>query len=230
MEFYEMTVTLLLQEDIPFTETNEKIGRLISAAMHLDAELAEKHRQTGYKFYSFNNLYPIESDKRYKAGRAYIFTLRSLDRTFINKLKLLLNKVNSSEFKIVSTAVKMQKMRFIEKMTTVTPAIITVDNRNWVGGDDVLILINRLHANLEKKYRDFYGEELNTIQNFIQKIEILNQKPVVHKYKAIKMFGNKLRITVNDDEMSQKLAFVGLACGIGEKNSSAGMGFCMEGR
>ncbi|MEA4847442.1 MAG: CRISPR-associated endoribonuclease Cas6 [Clostridiaceae bacterium] len=230
MEFYEMTVTLLLHENLLFTESNEKIGNLISAAMHLDAGMAEKHRQKGYKFYTFNNLYPIEADKRYKAGRAYVFTLRSLDWTFINKLKLLLNKVNSSEFKILSAAVKTQKMRFIEKMTTLTPAVITVDNRNWVGGDDVLLLINRLHANLEKKYRNFYGEELDTIQNFIQRIELLNQKPVVHKYKDTKMFGNKLRITVNDDEMSQKLAFVGLACGIGEKNSSAGMGFCMEGR
>lgn len=230
MEFYELTVTTLLQEDIFYTESNEKIGNLISAAMHLDAELALRHSQRGYKFYIFNNLYPIETDKRYKAGRAYIFKLRSLDFNFINKIKSLLIKVNNKDFIVLSVAVKMQKMHFIEKLITLTPAVITVDNRNWIDRDDILLLINRLHGNLEKKYKSFYGKEIDTIQNFIQKIEILNHKPVVNKYKNTKLFGNKLSISVNEDEFSQKLAFVGLGCGIGEKNSSLGMGFCMEGR
>ena len=42
----------------------------------------------------------------------------------------------------------------------------------------------------------------------------------------IRFFGNKLRIVPNEDELSQKLAFTALACGLGEKNSYGG-GFCL---
>ena len=228
--YYELTVTTLLQNDIGFTESGEKIANLISAAMHLDNELAAKHVQRGYKHYVFNNLYPIEADKVYKAGRAYIFKLRSPDAGFINKLKGLLYHVDSTEFEIMAVAVKSKKISFIEKITTITPVVITVDDKNWVSGDDVMLLMNRLHANLEKKYKAFYNEEPEAVQNFAHRMEILNKKPIAHKYKNIKMIGNKLCIWVNDDEASQKLAFTAMVCGLGEKNSSAGMGFCIEGR
>jgi len=42
----------------------------------------------------------------------------------------------------------------------------------------------------------------------------------------VRFFGNKFRIVPNEDEVSQKLAFVALACGLGEKNSFGG-GFCL---
>ena len=48
------------------------------------------------------------------------------------------------------------------------------------------------------------------------------------KVTEVRFFGNKFRIVPNEDEVSQKLAFVALACGLGEKNSFGG-GFCIGG-
>lgn len=226
MEFYELTITTLLQENTFFTESNEKIGNLISAAMRLDAELALRHKENSYKLYSFGGLYPVEKDKQYKAGRVYIFKLRSLERAFILKIKQLLPEVKNSSFKILAAEMKTCKQRYISELYTITPAVSTVDNRNWVVGDDFLLLQERIQMNLEKKYKAFFHEELQPIQSFIQLIEIVNSKPIRIKYKNTSLVGNKVRIQIQGDAISQKLAFTALACGLLEKNSSIGCGFC----
>jgi CRISPR-associated endoribonuclease Cas6 len=67
-------------------------------------------------------------------------------------------------------------------------------------------------------------------QNFIQLIELKNRVPqnitITKDGKKIRFFGNKLRIIPNEDNVSQKLAFTALGCGLGEKNSYCG-GFCI---
>ena len=90
---------------------------------------------------------------------------------------------------------------------------------------------------LEKKYQDFYGESISSEQSFIQLLEIKNRVPQTiqttkrdkksGKVSSFRFFGNKFRIEPNEDEISQKLAFVALACGLGEKNSFGG-GFCLS--
>ena len=45
------------------------------------------------------------------------------------------------------------------------------------------------------------------------------------KEKIVRLIGNKLKIIPNKDETSQKLAFLSLAVGLGEK-SGLGGGFC----
>jgi len=46
------------------------------------------------------------------------------------------------------------------------------------------------------------------------------------QYKKIKLFGNKFKIIPKADEISQKLAFIALGAGLGEKGSFGG-GFCI---
>ena len=229
MQYFEMTVTLYLLSDIHFIAANEAIGKLISAAMFLDKELADKHARKEYKFYCFNSLYPTEKDKIYRRGRMYVFKLRSLEKEFMLKLRKLIKQTGCENIRVVSCDFKNKMARYISELRCVTPVIVTVDDRPWLREDDLVLLSERLQANLEKKYRDFYGEEVMPDQRFIQKIQVLNQKPFALDYKGISLLGNKFRIWVNDDESSQKLSLIALACGIGEKNSSLGAGFC-EGR
>jgi len=89
-----------------------------------------------------------------------------------------------------------------------------------------MLLQQRLQANLEKKYKGYYKNKLVPEQSFIQMIQVQNSKPISYSYKNIKLLGNKFRIIVNEDSVSQKLAFIAEATGLGEKSSSAGMGFC----
>ena len=85
----------------------------------------------------------------------------------------------------------------------------------------------------EKFY--FYNEDLDICENFIEKIELKNQKPqsiyfktkINQREKLIRLIGNKFKIIPNKDSLSQKLAFLSLAVGLGEK-SSLGGGFCLS--
>ena len=202
--------------------------------------LKELHSKEGFKHYNFDNLYPIEKEKIYKKGNSYQFRLRSLDEKFIDALsKTLRQNINNSNFLVVETHKKIIKQFFISELYSVTPVIVTVDKGLYWSIDrdgDILKLQKQLHDNLEKKYQEFYGESIKGIQNFIQLLEIKNKYPQsiymqktdnkTKKVTEVRFFGNKFRIVPNEDEVSQKLAFVALACGLGEKNSFGG-GFCI---
>ena len=226
MEYVQLTVTAFLLQDIHFSQANEIISDTINKAMLMDDELAARHKEKGYKYYVFNSLYPLEPDKIYKKGRVYVFNIRSLDSIFINSLRLLLPQVEDVRIKIISCSGKRIRQRHIAELYTMTPVIVTIDGKPWTEKGDLLLLHQRLQANLEKKYKDFYHTTLTPVNNLIQRIQILNKKPIACSYKGIKLLGSKFKIWLNDDEISQKLGFIAVACGLGEKNSSIGAGFC----
>lgn len=196
--------------------------------------LKELHDQTGFKHYSFGNFYPIEKEQVYKKGNSYQFTLRSLDEKFIDALsKTLRQNIDHPDFLVVETHKKIIKQFFVSELYSATPVIVSVGNGLYWSIDrdgDILKLQKQLNYNLEKKYLSFYKEPIKGVQNFIQLLEIKNKYPqsiyMKKGIKEIRFFGNKFRIVPNEDEVSQKLAFVALACGLGEKNSFGG-GFCL---
>ena len=104
-----------------------------------------------------------------------------------------------------------------------------------MGKLDEILKGENIFPNLLKKYESFYNEKLNIDHNFIQFLEIKNHKPQIifftknynNQIKRIKLFGNKFRIIPNEDELSQKLAFMSLSCGLGEKQSY-GAGLCLS--
>ena len=226
LQYYELMLTIYLQQNTPFDEVNEKIARVVNKAMLPDEALAARHKENEVKHYVFDSLYPLEQDKVYKAGRIYVFHIRGLDKVFIEKMKKLLPKTENSYIKVLGIEIKRYNQRHIAELYTITPVLVTVDNAHWVPGNNLTLLQQRLQANLEKKYKTFYGESLNADESFIQRIEVLNRRPMAYRYKNIKMLGNKFKIKVNEDEISQKLAFIAVACGLGEKGSALGMGFC----
>lgn len=226
MFYYELTVTTYLLNNCSFNQVNEKIARVVNKTMQLDIELEIKHKENNFKHYVFDSLYPLEKDKLYKEGRIYVFHIRSLDKVFIEKMKRLLPKTNNTYMKILATEVKTYQRKHIAELYTVTPVMVTLENAHWVPGNDIMLLQKRLQANLEKKYKSFYDETLKLKDSFIQRIEVLNKMPIAYRYKNIKMMGNKFKIAVNEDEASQKLAFIATACGLGEKGSALGLGFC----
>ena len=230
MEYYELTFTVSPIKDIPFEDCSIKIGEIINKSMLQDGALKKFHKDTGYKFYVYSNFYPIEKDKIYRQGRIYVLKFRTLDLEFAQKIKQFLSKTKNDLFSILAVQLETFEKKYISNLYSVTPVVVTLQSsRNWVKEDDIFILQQKLQANLEKKYNDFFNEKLQPTQNFIQRIEIKNIKPMVTKYKNTKIFGNKFKIYVNEDEVSQKLAFIAMATGLGEKGSSMGLGFCMGG-
>ena len=195
------------------------------------------------KNYCFGNFYPTESDKIYKKNNVYEFVIRSIDEEFIDELeKAIIENMNNS-FLIVLSAVKKEiDQFFIRELYSATPVIVS-QKKDDTGrqlywsldyNGDMEILQNQLQKNLEKKLKLFYPDDMDISNNFIDEIEIKNLKPQSIYFKTIKnqkeklvrLIGNKFKIVPKKDDLSQKLAFLSLGVGLGEKSSFGG-GFCL---
>ena len=236
MKYFELTCTAYLKKSIDFKESFEKLAKYISFSMAQNDNLKTLHEKRGFKHYSFAGLLPVETEKIYKQGSHYRFAVRSLDESLIDILADELRKnINNPDLQVLETVKKSHRQRFIREIYTVTPTIVTTEkNLFWTmeKDGDILRLQRQLHDNLEKKYQSFYGEKLQSMQNFIQLLEIKNQKPqtirITKEGKLVRFFGNKFKIIPHEDEVSQKLAFVAMGAGLGEKNAFGG-GFCVSG-
>lgn len=229
MEYFELICTAYMKKEMAFERSFEQISKYISFSM-AQSDLADFHKKDGYKYYVFGGFLPIEKEKIYKTGNTYKFTLRSLDEHFIDTLaKTLRANINNSDFLVVQTTKKTIKQFFISELYSATPVIVTTENgKFWTMQENgnIIQLQKQLHDNLEKKYNSFFKEKLQVMQNFIQLLEIKNKVPqnirITKDGHQIIFFGNKFKIIPNEDEISQKLAFTALACGLGEKNSYGG--------
>ena len=235
MKYFELKCKAYLKKDIDFKNSFETIGRFISFSIMRDEKTKELHQKKGYKYYTFGSFLPIEKDGIYKKDNIYEFNIHTPSEILAFSLeKTLRENINNPNLQILQVFTKEIKQYFITELYTATPTIVTVENGKFywsISKDgDILKLQRLLHENLEKKYKSFYKEELKIEQNFIQLIEIKNHKPQtiqIHKNnKIVKFYGNKFRLVPHEDKVSQKLAFMALSCGLGEKNSFGG-GFCV---
>ena len=113
--------------------------------------------------------------------------------------------------------------RKIQKLITLTPTIITTEKGDYLIGDDLNFIRQRMIANIQKKYNQIYSKKIDI--DFIKEIKQTNNKPIKIPYKNIYLLGNKFEITVKDDPISQNLAYLALSIGLLEKNAE-GFGFC----
>ena len=230
MKYFELTCTAYLKKDISFKESFEIIGKYISYSMFQSQILEELHKEKGFKYYNFGSFFPTEKEKIYKQDNSYKFIIRSLDEIFIDTLSNTLRQnINNPFFQVISIQKRVIKQFFINELYSIAPVIVTTENNLfWTmqKDGDILKLQKQLHDNLEKKYQSFFKEPIKAEQNFIQLLEIKNKVPqnieITKNGKRVRLFGNKFRIIPNEDKISQKLAFVALSCGLGEKNSFGG--------
>ncbi|MBE0069909.1 CRISPR-associated endoribonuclease Cas6 [Thermoanaerobacterium thermosaccharolyticum] len=226
MEYYELVVSFVLDQELPFLKSYEFMSNIISRSFLYDERLKKMHKENAYKFYTFCGLYPIENDKIYKKEKTYKVNIRSLSQEFILVLPELLKKSNNS-IKILSTEVKQYSYKPISRLITVSPAVATIaKNRYWTKEDGLLFLRERIYVNAIKKYKSYFKEMEEPDDNFIEFIQQTNFKPIKVAYKNTSLLGNKMIIGVKSDEISQKLAFTILGAGLLEKNS-IGMGYCI---
>jgi len=113
-------------------------------------------------------------------------------------------------------------------MLTLNPVFIVMKSGkfwSFFESGDLLVVMNALQDNLLRKYEMIYNEKLNPSNNFMEYLQIKNDKPQTFFYKGAKFFGFKFFIVPRSDEVSQKLAFMAIGSGLGHKNSSVGGGF-----
>ena len=226
MKYLELVVTTMLKRDIFFADGGYIIGKNINKSMLSDEKLKKIHLKKTYKNYVFNNFYPLEKDKVYKEDKLYIFKIRGLDCDFMRKLHNCLQKLKSKDFNIVSVAENEINQKYIKELYTITPMIITINDKPWLQDNDLNLFKDRLEANLEKKYKNLYNEDINLKGRFIRSIKFRNRLPMYFNYKSIRLLGNKVSIEIQDNKEAQNAAFTAMGAGLGEKNSSIGAGFC----
>lgn len=235
MKIIELKCTVYLKKDISFDESFEIMSKYISYSMCQDEKLEKLHNDfKSFKNYCFGGFYPIEQDKVYKKGQTYTFGIRTIDDDFINRITPQLTQNTKNEnFIIVDISKRVIQEHFVTELYSATPVIVTMPNKRfWMKEDDIMLLQNQLQQNLLNKFKAFYDEELNPTQNFIQLLELKNNRAQTIKLtnkncKSYRLFGNKFRIIPNEDESSQKLAFLALGVGLGEKSGYGG-GFCIS--
>jgi len=223
MQFYELICILSLEQDLKHTEAYEYLSRLISGAMLLDGELKEFHESKQMKPLNFCNLYPVEMDRVYRKGRLYRFNIRSFNPELIIKLKYLMIKAHKD--KILMNEIKQRHYKVISEITTLTPACATVGERSWVKEDGLPILMSRIVSNTARKCKMVFGEFEEREEEFFECIEVISNQGTKIPYKQGSFLGYKLKLLIKPDELSQKLAFTIMGCGILEKNT-IGLGFC----
>ncbi len=228
MTYYEIIVTTRVKKDMKYDEANQIIGGFINRSFYFDEKLASIHEKTGFKYYIFSTLTPIEKEKTYHKNRLYTFRIRGLEEELITTLKSCLEKTGNPYLEMLTGETKKVIIRKINRLKTVNPVVVTLDGGPaFTHENNINHIIKRIQSNLEKKYNSFYNTELRSDNLFITGFKILNQKPIAMKYKDIKLLGNKFEFFISEDEISQKLANMALATGIGEKNTSLGAGFCV---
>lgn len=226
---FELRITVFVKQTTHHLKIQEHIGNWISRAQLIDPYFKQAHHDQAYKFYVFSSLYPIEKDGVYQRGRAYILTIRSSLENTLSRINACMRSCREDDyFQLVSVEQRGRRLRHITEMITITPAIVTIDHRPWVKEMDIELLVKQLHANAEKKFKHLYPDQtMEPFQPFIQGIRVENRKPIGTSYKGRKLLGNKLRLFINEDDYSQKLANVVLGSGLAEKGSSLGAGFCL---
>lgn len=230
MQYYRLKIDIDVRTSLHFQKSLEPLSKLIYTAI-MNSPLQKLHLQKGgFKHYVFSNLVKTSQDKIYPEGKNFFFFRTPKKELAFNVAKKLIG-YEDKIFKVLGVGMKEANIKHINSFITINPAVMTFTKngkrRNWTiyEDGDISFLMDALHNNLVKKYEDLYDKKLETKENFIELLEIKNQKPLAMKYKNGKIFGNKFYIVPKGDKASQKLAALALAEGLGEKNT-LGFGFC----
>lgn len=224
MQAIQIRVKILVKEDTHQSEIQSKLCGLIDYSFSKDEELLKMHNTNKYKFYCFDYPYPIEKDQIYKEKKIYTLTIRTLDLNLAKFFSNSLLNVQTYFIKALSSEIKIIQQRPIEKIYSLTPAIIKNENGYWRDNMSIDEYERRLKENLIKKYNKITGEKIDEDFELFNKIEIKNRKPIPVKYKNIKLLGDKVNLYISDDNNAQNLAYMALGAGIMEMNSR-GCGF-----
>ncbi|MCM3294104.1 CRISPR-associated protein Cas6 [Paenibacillus sp. MER 180] len=228
--YFELKATVMLKQSGHYLEWPERISAWIGRASLHDPVLKHSHYETAYKHYVYGAPYPREADGIYKKGKVYVIEIRSSIEQTLRRISaaLQIESGDDSLELLAVSSVNSKRLTHITELTTVTPAIVTIDNKPWVPGGDIELLLKQVHSNAEKKANSLFPDEpIRLDYYFAEGIQLLNGKPIAYCYKGRKLLGNKFRLLIREDAWSQRLAHVVLGSGAAEKGSILGAGFCL---
>ena len=151
-------------------------------------------------------------------------TIRTVDKRMADFFTHICPNTYTREIKGLTAEMRVLPRKTIEFIYTLTPVIIKAEQGYWKSCMEQDDYEERIKVNLYKKWRQLCGKNSMDNHKFYTSFEFLNRNPVPMKYKNIKLLGDKLRLSIAEDELSQELAYFSLGVGLGEMNSR-GAGF-----
>ncbi|NMB07018.1 MAG: CRISPR-associated endoribonuclease Cas6, partial [Tissierellia bacterium] len=94
----------------------------------------------------------------------------------------------------------------------------------WKGNINFSTYEKRLIDNSIKKAKAILGEDFSEDFLLYNYIKVLNNKPILSRFKNISLLGDKIELNIADNERAQQIAYILLGTGILE-NNSRGYGF-----
>lgn len=224
IQVYQIDCKVYLLKNIDYTKILYEISSFIDNGLCKDIEMLEFHRGKDFKNYVHSGFKEIEKDKIYKEGKIYSFSIRCINEKLMDYFYKTLKDISTETMKGLVTTVKLIPKVFIEKLYTLTPAIIKFNEGFWKGKIDFINYEKRLIVNSIKKAKIALGEDFNEDFVLYNRIEILNNKPILSKFKKISLLGDKIELIIADNERAQQIAYILLGTGICE-NNTRGFGY-----
>lgn len=224
MQVYEIFTKVYLKENISADEAQLAVCKLIDSSLAKDEKMLKFHELNDYKLYNFDSLYPVDKSKIYCKDKIYSFRIRTISRELAKYFQMNLTSTATKDMIALKSETKNIKKKHITKLYSLSPVVITTDDGYWKGNMSFTDYESRLKINLIKKYRKYTKEDVNEDFDFYTSISVLNKKPIAVKVKDVHYLGDKLSLDIADDAESQKIAYMALGTGIGEKGSR-GNGF-----
>lgn len=224
MDVIQIRLKTELKEDINHKDVQEIICKFFDTNLIKSISMEKFHYENKYKFYCFDGLYPVEKDKIYKKGKNYSITVRTLSLKLGEFFANQLINSNNKFLKVLSSQIKIIPQKHIEKIYSVTPAILKSDKGYWrenLSADDYE---RRIKENLIKKYNQLTNTKMDEDFQFITAMTFDNKKPISMNYKDIKLLGDKITLHISENKNAQILAYLCLGSGLLEMNSR-GAGF-----
>ena len=227
MKLYKLNIKVNLKSKIFYQSANGVINKTISTSL-IRAGYKDIYENKKIKCFVVSNFFNPK-DKYYQVGNNnfLLYTPKlEIAKAISNSIFMYEDKI----LKVNKINTKQIDIKFIQKLTSKNPVIISLKEKNktWTidKSGDIIFFQEALVDNLVHKYEIFYNEKLK-LQN--SPIAFLKIYPIVEKIllnsKKATLYGHKIEVGFNEDEISQKLAFLALSCGLGTRNSFGG-GFC----
>ena len=224
MKVFEIKLKVYLLQDIMFENIQSEISSFIDGALGKNAELKKFHERNEFKNYCFDGLYPIEKNKVYSSDNIYTITLRTINKDladfFVNKL---VNEYRKT-IKGLTCEIRIIPKKIIEKIYSITPAIMKDKNGYWKGNLSLQEYEKRIIENLIKKYNYFMNSKINENFQLYDSISFKNKRPIPSNYKNVTLLGDKISLNISQEALAQEIAYMSLGTGVLEMNAR-GYGF-----
>lgn len=224
MEVYQIRMKVYLLADIPVNSVQTRITDFIDRAFLKKHELSVLHEVNTYKNYCYDLLYPVEADKVYKKGNIYTLTIRTIDKNMADFFQQICVNTYTRYIKGLNVDFRILPKKIIEFIYTLTPLIVKDERGYWRSVMSEEEFARRIRINLANKWNSFNNDNIDENFQLYTTMEFLNKVPISIEYKNVKLLGDKIRLSVADNEIAQKMAYMSLGTGLGEMNSR-GAGF-----